>query len=378
MSGVATVAVEKPTTSDKSVSVEKPASSIIIPVVPTLVTTGNVAITSSALAVTSGIAGPLVATAVAVGTASVIAFNRSRRPGARTLGVKRSAASTARRLAGGRGRGRGRIGRAASAARRIAGGVVGRVGRKSGSGRLASKGRLGSALANSRVGRAARRFAKGMSPVGRASGKALRKFGSGLSGGSKLTGKTASKLGRAIRGTIRKGEKSPVASKEKRKKHVPDKINEPTDKTAKPSKPKKSSAKPKNGKIKVAKGSGPKPGKNPGLGRSQLSEAMSQFMAMAASIQHRGNLETLMEAEDLPEIITTFGEALRMRTEEYQSGSIDPEFIQYYKTVCDAVDQVGVMSRQLSDLFAERHRALINNLTNSPRPEGWDSGNNGR
>jgi hypothetical protein len=211
--------------------------------------------------------------------------------------------------------------------------------------------------------------------------KALRGTGAGLS----KAGKAAGKVGRFARRVVRPGElerarrKRDIDAQRDRKynrKNVGPKVNEPPKLTKDPQKPQKPSVKPTKD-IPVAKGNGPTGNKGPSLNGSQLAEIAKAFAAQAQNIKHRGHLETLAEAQDLPTVISMVSEALRARVAEYTRASIHPDYVQALTTICAGMDSLSNMSRQLPEIFVDLHKDLIGNLVNSPAPEAWDTSNNG-
>jgi hypothetical protein len=358
-----------------------PATSLTVPVVPTLVTVGNIAVTSSALAVSSGIAGPIVAVVAAATGLAMIRHHKSKRPGAKTFGTRRSAIRSSR-SGGGRPSAAGRLGKG------LAGRAAGRLGSKLGRLGKSMAGRAGGSLSNSRIGRAARRAGKALSPVGRAMrgasrgvDKAFRGAGAGLS----KAGRAAQKVGRFARRVVRPGElerarrKRDIDAQRDRKynrKNVGPKVNEPPKLTNDPKKPKKPSVKPAKD-IPVAKGNGPTGNKGPSLNGSQLAELTKTFTAQVQNVHHNGHVETFAEAQDLPLVIAMFAEALRFRVSEYSRSSVHPDYVQALSTLCSAMDSLSLMSRDLATVFVDVHSALLNNLFNSPAPETWDTSNNG-
>jgi len=369
---------EKPVEAAKK---SAPATSVTVPVVPTLVTVGNIAVTSSALAVSSGVAGPIVAVVAAATGLAMIRHHKSKRPGAKTFGTKRSAIRSSR-SGGGRPSAAGRLGKG------LAGRAAGRLGSKLGRLGKGLTGRAGGSLSNSRIGRAARRAGKALSPVGRAMrgasrgvDKAFRGAGAGLS----KAGRAAGKVGRFARRVVRPGElerarrKRDIDAQRDRKynrKNVGPKVNEPPKLTNDPKKPKNPSVKPKKD-IPVAKGNGPTGNKGPSLNGSQLAKLTKVFTAQVQDVRHRGHLETLAEAQDLPAVISMVSEALRARVAEYTRASIHPDYVQALATICAGMDSLSNMSRQLPEIFVDLHKDLIGNLVNSPAPEAWDTSNNG-
>jgi hypothetical protein len=369
---------------EKPVEVAKkaaaPAASLTVPVVPTLVTVGNIAVTSSALAVSSGVAGPIVAVVAAATGLAMIRHHKSKRPGAKTFGTKRSAIRSSR-SGGGRPSAAGRLGKG------LAGRAAGRLGSKLG--RL-GKGLTGTggSLSNSRIGRAARRAGKALSPVGRAMrgasrgvDRAFRGAGAGLS----KAGRAAGKVGRFARRVVRPGElerarrKRDIDAQRDRKynrKNVGPKVNEPPKFTKDPQKPQKPSVKPAKD-IPVAKGNGPTGNKGPSLNGSQLAELTKVFTAQVQNVRHKGHVETFAEAKDLPLVISMFAEALHSRVAEYSRSSVHPDYVQALSTLCSAMDSLSVMSRDLAAVFADVHSQLLMNLFNSPDPATWDTSNNG-
>lgn len=359
---------EKPVVAVKENS---PATSITVPVGPTLVTVGNIAVTSMALAVSSGVAGPIVAVAAAATGLAMVRHHQSRRPGARTFGTKRGgSASRSGRSSGGFGK-RGSV----------AGGLgskLGRMGRRLG-------GRAGRSLADSRIGRAARRAGKALSPVGRAVrgvSRGVDKAFRGASAGLGKAGKAVGSFGRFGRRMLRPGEhrrKNIDTSRDKRnnKRKVGPTVNEPPERSKGPQKPQKPPTKPPVKDVPVSKGNGPSGNKGPLFSGSQLAELAKSFASQAQNIKHRGHLETLSEANDMPAVLSLFADTFRSRLDEYKRSSIHPDYVQAYSTLCEALETISGMSRQLAPTFMDLHGDLVRNLVNSPDPSTWDTTNNG-
>jgi hypothetical protein len=161
------------------------------------------------------------------------------------------------------------------------------------------------------------------------------------------------------------------------KKKVGPTVNKPPDQSKGPQKPQKPVKPPVKKEIPVSKGNGPNGNKGPLSSGSQLAEFARAFASQAQSIKHRGHLETFAEAKDLPLVLSLVAETLRSRASEYSRASVHPDYVQAYGTLCEALDSISQMSRQLAPTFVDLHKDLIANLVNSPAPEAWDTTNNG-
>ena len=127
----------------------------------------------------------------------------------------------------------------------------------------------------------------------------------------------------------------------------------------------------------MSKGNGPNGNKGPIFSGSQLAELTKSFASQAQNISHRGHLETLAEARDLPDVLSMLADTFRGRVDEYKRSSVHPDYVQAYGTICEALETISGMSRQLAPTFLDLHKELIGNLINSPAPEAWDTTNNG-
>lgn len=360
-----------------------PATSITIPVVPSLVTVGNIAVTSTALSASSGVVGPVVGAVALAGGVAMWRHHKAQRPGARSFGVMRR-----RSASPGGGSRAGRAGGVGSRAGRH-GGLGGKAGRHGGLlGRAARS--LGGSLANSRIGRAVRRAGMALTPAGRAVrgaargvDRGFRGVGGGLSRVGRFAGRAAGGFGRFLRRATRSDRKGriidPSHDNRYNRRRVGPTVNEPqTIKDPPKPKPKPSKQKPFERKIPVASGNGPNGNRGPMLSGSPLAEITKSFAGQVANIHHRGGLETYAEANDMPAVIGMLADALRGRVEEYRRSSINPGYVQAYLTLCSALDSVADVSRQLGPAFADLHRDLVDNLVNGQAPEVWDTHNNGR
>ena len=379
-----------------------PATSITIPVVPSLVTVGNIAVTSTALAVSSGVVGPVVGAVALAGGIAMWRHHKGQRPGSRSFGVRRSRSALSRAAASPGGRSRaGRAGGIGGKSGRHGGiggksgrhgGIGGKAGRHGGLGGKSGRyggllGRAGRRLGSTRVGRAARRAGMALTPAGRAMRGAMRGVdrgfrgvGGGLSRVGRFAGRAAGWFGRFLRRATRsdrKGRIDPSHDNRYNRRWVGSRVNEPQiikDPPRPNPKPKPSEQKRE---IPVASGNGPNGNRGPNLSGSQLAEVTKAFTGQVANIHHGGALETLAEAQDMPTVIGMFADSIRYRLEEYRRSSIKAPYIQALLTVSLALDQVADMAGQLGPAFMAEHKDLVENLLHGQDPKVWDTSSNG-
>ncbi len=114
-----------------------------------------------------------------------------------------------------------------------------------------------------------------------------------------------------------------------------------------------------------------------GTGESVLYQAARNFHGVACEYTPRGMLEVRAEAYELPDTLGQLADALRVRAQANAKESLHPDLPAAYAAIADAMQVAAQTARQLGPAFDAMHKQLVDNLTSSPNPAGWDSTSNG-